>query len=337
MTYEPPVTDYDHIVENCTCAFCGCNCDDLDFLVKDGHVVAVRHACRLGASKVMEDMDQRLLVPMVRNEEGVLEEVDWDTALDTAAEYIANSIRPVFYGWSETSTECMKEGVELGEYIGAVLDNQATICHGPSLQAMQNAGYPIQTLGEVKNRADVIAYSGSNAMNSHPRHLARYAAFPRGYFRQRGRFDRTVITMDPKFSDTAKMSDKWIGFEQNGDYGFYNALRAVLKGKKLQSESVSGIPAEDIYELAAEMEAAEFGVLFFGLGLTHTLGKQRNIDIAIKLVQDLNTNSKWGLTPMRGHFNVNGFNIFMAYETGWAFGVDFCRGYGRYMMGETNT
>ena len=132
MTYEPPVTDYDHIVENCTCAFCGCNCDDLDFLVKDGHVVAVRHACRLGASKVMEDMDQRLLVPMVRNEEGVLE-------------------------WSETSTECMKEGVELGEYIGAVLDNQATICHGPSLQAMQNAGYPIQTLGEVKNRADVIA------------------------------------------------------------------------------------------------------------------------------------------------------------------------------------
>ena len=274
---------------------------------------------------------------LVRNEEGVLEELDWDTALDTAAEYIANSIRPVFYGWSETSTECMKEGVELGEYIGAVLDNQATICHGPSLQAMQNAGYPIQTLGEVKNRADVIAYSGSNAMNSHPRHLARYAAFPRGYFRQRGRFDRTVITMDPKFSDTAKMSDKWIGFEQNGDYGFYNALRAVLKGKKLQSESVSGIPAEDIYELAAEMEAAEFGVLFFGLGLTHTLGKQRNIDIAIKLVQDLNTNSKWGLTPMRGHFNVNGFNIFMAYETGWAFGVDFCRGYGRYMMGETNT
>ena len=68
MTYEPPVTDYDNIVENCTCAFCGCNCDDLDYLVKDNHVVAVRHACRLGASKIMEDMDQRLLVPMIRDE-----------------------------------------------------------------------------------------------------------------------------------------------------------------------------------------------------------------------------------------------------------------------------
>ena len=39
MSYEPPITDYDHIVEDCTCAFCGCNCDDLDYLVKDNKVV----------------------------------------------------------------------------------------------------------------------------------------------------------------------------------------------------------------------------------------------------------------------------------------------------------
>ena len=337
MAYEEPVTDYDHIVENCTCAFCGCNCDDLDYLVKDGHVVAVRHACRLGASKIMEDMDQRLMVPMVRDENGELQEVDWDTALDTAAELIANAVRPVFYGWSETSTETMLEGIQLGEYVGAVLDNQATICHGPSLQAVQNAGYPICTLGEVKNRADMCVYSGSNAMNSHPRHMGRYAVFPRGYFRKGGRFDRTGVTMDPKDADTAKMSDIWVGFEQNGDYGFYNAIRAVLKGKELKQDIISGIPKEDIYELVEAMKNAEFGTLFFGLGLTHTLSKQRNIDIAIAMIQDLNKFSKWTLMPMRGHFNVNGFNIFMAYHTGFAFGVDFARGYPRYMLGETNT
>lgn len=150
MAYEEPITDYDEIVENCTCAFCGCNCDDLTYLIKDGHVDGVRHACRLGASKVMEDMDQRLLVPMIRNEEGDLVETDWDTALDKAAELIAGSVRPVFYGWSETSVETMKHGIRLGELVGAVLDNQATICHGPSLQAVQNAGYPVNTLGEVK-------------------------------------------------------------------------------------------------------------------------------------------------------------------------------------------
>lgn len=337
MTYEPPITDYDEIVENCTCAFCGCNCDDLAMLVKDGHVVGVRHACRLGASKVMEDMDQRLMVPMMRNDEGKLEEVDWDTALDAAAELIAGAVRPVFYGWSETSIETMKSGILLGELVGAVLDNQATICHGPSLQAVQNAGYPVLTLGEAKNRGDVVVYSGSNAMNSHPRHMARYSTFPRGYFRPRGRFDRTVITMDPKYSDTAKMSDIWVGFEQNGDYEFYNAIRAVLKGKELKKDIICGIPKEDLLEVVDIMKNAQFGTLYFGLGLTHTLSKQRNIDIAIKMVQDLNKMSKWVLMPMRGHFNVNGFNIFMAYEMGFPFGVDFSRGYPRYMMGETNT
>ena len=337
MAYEPPVTDYDEIVENCTCAFCGCNCDDLDYLVKDGHVVAVRHACRLGASKIMEDMDQRLLVPMVRDENGELVEVDWDTALDKAAELIAGAVRPIFYGWSETSIETMKHGIRLGELVGAVLDNQATICHGPSLQAVQNVGYPVATLGEVKNRADMIVYTGSNPMNSHPRHLSRYSTFPRGWFRQRGRFDRTLVTMDPKYSDTAKMSDIWVGFDQNGDYGFYNAIRAALKGKEIDQDFVSGIPKEDIMELAEAMKNVQFGALYFGLGLTHTLSKQRNIDMAIEMLTDLNEYTKWVLTPMRGHFNVNGFNIFMAFEMGFPYGVDFSRGYQRYMNGETNT
>ena len=335
--YEPPVTDYDKIVENCTCAFCGCNCDDLDYLVKNDHVVGVRHACRLGASKIMEDMDQRLLVPMVRNNEGELEEVDWETALNKAAELIAGAQRPIFYGWSETSIETMHHGLELGELVGAVLDNQATICHGPSLQAVQNVGYPVMTLGEVKNRADMCLYTGSNAMNSHPRHMARYTTFPRGYFRPRGRFDRTIVTLDPKYSDTAKMSDIWVGFEQNGDYEFYNAIRAVLKGKKLKKDLISGIPKEDVEELAESMKNVQFGALFFGLGLTHTLSKQRNIDIAIQMVADLNKYTKWVLMPMRGHYNVNGFNIFMAFETGFPYGVDFARGYQRYMNGETNT
>ena len=334
--YEEPIRDYDEIVENCTCAFCGCNCDDIAYLIKSGNIVGVRHACGLGANKIMEDMNHRLLVPMIRSGEGELVETDWDTALDKAAELIAGAIRPVFYGWSETSIETMKQGIKLGEFVGAVLDNQANVSQGPPLQAVQNAGYPVNTLGEVKNRADMIVYSGSNAMNSNPRHMARYSTFPRGYFRKRGRFDRTIITMDPNYTDTAKMSDIWVGFEQNGDYEFYNAMRAVLKGKELKKDVISGIPKEDIIELVEAMKTTKYGSFFFGLGLTHTLSKQRNIDIAIKLVQELNKFTKWNLIPMRRHFNVNGFNIFMSFEMGFPYGVDFSRGYPRYMNGETN-
>ena len=44
----------------------------------------------------------------------------------------------------------MKHGIRLGELVGAVLDNQATICHGPSLQAVQNVGYPVQPWEKLK-------------------------------------------------------------------------------------------------------------------------------------------------------------------------------------------
>ncbi len=107
--------------------------------------------------------------------------------------------------------------------------------------------------------------------------------FPTRMVQTKGKIRQNSCHMDPKYSDTAKMSDIWVGFEENGDYGFYNAIRAVLKGKELKKDVISGIPKEDIIELTEAMKNVEFGALFFGLGLTHTLSKQRNIDIAIQI------------------------------------------------------
>ena len=82
---QKPVEDYDEEIRNCSCSYCGNNCDDITYLLKDKKIVAVRHACRLGASKIINDEDQRLLNPMIRNEEGILKEVSWDEALNKAA------------------------------------------------------------------------------------------------------------------------------------------------------------------------------------------------------------------------------------------------------------
>lgn len=35
---------------------------------------------------------------------------------------------------------------------------------------------------------------------------------------------------------------------------FYNAIRAVLRGKEIYQDTISGIPKEDIYELVEEMK-----------------------------------------------------------------------------------
>ncbi|MDO5851760.1 MAG: formylmethanofuran dehydrogenase subunit B [Methanobacteriaceae archaeon] len=337
MTDSKPITDFDRIIENCACSYCGNNCDDITYLIKDNHIVGVRNACRIGASKVISDQDQRLKNPMIRNKEGILEEVSWTKAIDETVKVLKESMRPVMYGWGETSVEAIKEGLKIAMKIGAVIDNQSTICHGSTIQAFQNIGHPVLTLGETKNRADMIIYAGTNPMEDHPRHMTRYTAFPEGLFRPNGRKDRFVMTWDPRYSNTAKCSDKWVKYNHDEDYAFLTALRMAVNNHKLNKKVIAGISAEEIYKIADQMKNVECGSLYFGLGLTQTLAKQRNIDILIQLVQDLNKYTKWAMLPMRGFFNVNGFNMIMTSITGYPYGVDFARGYPRYMIGETTT
>ncbi|MDR0772564.1 MAG: formylmethanofuran dehydrogenase subunit B, partial [Candidatus Peribacteria bacterium] len=278
---------------------------------------------------------ERYKKPMIRRN-GELEEVSMDEAVDKAATMLVESKRPLMYGWSSIDCEAQSVGVELGEEANAGIDNTATVCHGPSLLAVHDTGYPVCTLGEVKNRADVVIYWGCNPMHAHPRHVSRHV-FSRGFFRERGMPDRTVIVVDPRESDTAKLADVHVQVEFDKDYELIQALRTALRGKKILYDTVAGVPRETIEATVELLKKAQFGVLFFGMGITQSRGKNRNIDVGIQVIQDLNAFAKFTLIPMRGHYNVNGFNQVCTWETGYPFCVDFADGSAKYNPGETGS
>jgi formylmethanofuran dehydrogenase subunit B len=201
--------------------------------------------------------------------------------------------------------------------------------------AVQDVGYPVATLGETKNRADTVLFWGSNPMHAHPRHMSRYSVFARGFFRERGRKDRQMIVVDPRKTDTAKLADIHLQVEPHKDYELVSAMRAALKGFKIEADYVAGIPTETVYEAMDICKNTQFGTLFFSMGITMSRGKHRIIDNAIQLIVDLNAHTKFSLMPMRGHYNVNGFNQVSTWITGYPYGVDFSRGYPRYNPGET--
>ncbi len=198
-------------------------------------------------------------------------------------------------------------------------------------------GVPGCTLGEVKNRADTILYWASNPMHAHPRHMSRYTTFTRGYFRRKGREDRTLIVVDVRRTATARLADVFIQVEPHRDYELIGALRAAVHGFEIEKDEVAGVPVEDVYHVADLLKEATFGCLFWCMGITMTGARHRNIDNAICLVRDLNEYTKWVLMMMRGHYNVTGFNEIVAWTTGYPYAVDFSRGYPRYNPGETST
>ncbi|MCJ7560567.1 formylmethanofuran dehydrogenase subunit B [Candidatus Bathyarchaeota archaeon] len=146
---------------------------------------------------------------------------------------------------------------------------------------------------------------------------------------------RKLIVVDVRKTMSAEVADYFIQVEPNKDYEVMQALRALVRDQELDVDKVAGVPVEYLEEVADAMISCEFGVIFFGLGLTMSAGKFRNVDVAISLIRDLNMRTKFAIMPMRGHFNVTGANTVFTWQSGYPFAVDFSLGYPRYNPGET--
>lgn len=321
--------------KNIVCPVCGASCDDIQVEL-EGQGLTVRNACKMGNAKFQEVVSpHRIREPLVRVD-GDLRRASWDEAIEMTARILANSERPLLFMGSETSTEAMEVGIHMAEFLGGIADSNSTVCHGPTTMGIQEAGRVGATAGQSKSRADLTVYWGSNPLESMPRHMSRYAVYPRGYWTQRGRFDRTVICVDPRRSITAENADLHIQLNPNTDYELLSALLTLLHGKRPHqtAEDVTGVSISEMEKMLDMMKSCNFGAIYVGLGIASSYGKHRNAEMAFNLVKELNSHTKFVIGALRGHCNVAGFNQIASYLYGFPFGLDFARGYPRYNPGE---
>jgi formylmethanofuran dehydrogenase subunit B len=368
------------VVKAVTCPICGCLCDDIELTVKDEAIVKVKNGCSMCESKFSSYTGHRQLKPLIKRN-GQLVQVSPKEAVTAAAQILADASYPLLYGWSSTSCEAIRVGLELAEEVGGIIDNTSTICHGPSALSIQDVGLPSCTLGQIRHRADLVIYWGSNPWSAHPRHIERYTAFSEGRFEKSEweaylkktkastakkkvesalrrvkaeetkpfsspaggapcpailKGGRRLLVVDVRRTRTAENADYFIQVEPNKDYEVFEALRALIRDEELEVDEVAGVPVEYLEEVADAMIGCNFGVIFFGLGLTMSKGKLRNVDAALSLTRDLNMRTKFMILPMRGHFNVTGADTVFTWQTGYPYAVDFSSGYPRYNPGETS-
>ena len=366
-------------VKAVVCPVCGCLCDDIELTIEDGRIVKVKNGCAMCETKFLNYCKHRILKPLVRKN-GELVKTSFRKALEKAAKILAEADYPLLYGWSSTSCEAMRVGLELAEEVGGVIDNTSTICHGPSALSVQEVGLPSCTLGQVRHRADLIIYWGSNPWSSHPRHIERYTSLSEGRFEESewkeylskvkssnvkkkvetvlrrvsqrdeasasvspirephvalSKAGRKLVVVDVRKTRTAEIADYFLQVQPNHDYELFEAFRALIRDEELDVEEVAGVPVERLEEIAEAMINCSFGTIFFGLGLTMSSGKMRNVEAAIALTRDLNRFTKFMIMPMRGHFNVTGADTVFTWQTGYPYAVDFSLGYPRYNPGET--
>ena len=366
------------VVTGVSCPICGCLCDDIEVVVTDNRVISVKNACAIGEAKFLNYAQHRATTPLIKNGNSLIE-ASLDEAIQRSAEILVNSKYPIIYGWSNTSCEAVKKGIALAEDVGGVIDNTSTICHGPSIMSIQDLGISSCTLGQLRHRADLVIYWGSNPWSAHPRHIERYTVFSEGRFQNSEwndyvtksssiqsqkrlrrasdlisktgdstisevshlpltypKMGRKLIVVDVRRTRSTDVADYFLQVEPGKDFELLQALRLLIKYDELEVEEVAGVPVKLLEDFADILIGCDFGIIFFGLGLTMSSGKNRNIDAALSLVRDLNQRTKFLIMPMRGHFNVTGANTVSTWQTGYPYAVDFSQGYPYYNPGETS-
>ena len=317
-----------NIFKDVPCTFCGCLCDDLIIEVEEGKIVKNTNGCPISKERFVGHMENRRLQPTVSGNTVTLEK-----AVERAVEIIASSKRLLIYGLSSTENDAQREAYRLAELTGSVVDNTTSVCHGPTILGVQESGEATASLAEVRHRSDLVIYWGANPAAAHPRHIPHYIRQPGEYIKD-PKQDRKIWLVDVRATTTSRMVDKFIRIEPGTDLEVLQTIRALIRGHSLDVSEVGGINIAELEEVATAMKTAKYGVLFFGLGLTQSWGRHRNIDAAIRLIQDLNAHTKWGMMPMRGHYNVSGANKTSTWVTGYPYAVDFARGYPRFSPGE---
>lgn len=328
------MSDNIRIINDATCTFCGCVCDDMNLTVDlDAHkITKAENACVLGRAWFKEHGgNENRPFALIEGREASTEE-----AIEAAAQILANARFPLIYGLSDTTCEAQRQAVAIADMIGGNIDTTTSVCHGPSGMAFEGVGESTATLGEIRNRADLLVFWGGNPAESHPRLFTRYTVTAKGMYVPNGRKDRTVVLVDVRRSPSAAVADIFVQVKPQRDFEVLWALRALVKGRRVDPaiEQVTGVPLATLEDLAQRMKSCRFGALLFGMGLTMTRGRHFNSGALLALATDLNEYTHFVAKPVRGHGNVTGADNVVSWQTGFPFGVNLGRGYPRFNPGE---
>ena len=311
------------------CTVCGCVCDDLTVTTRDNRVTDVGPDCRLAQDWFLNATGEDARPCRIDGRA-----VDYFTAVEKASSILGGSVAPLIYGLSRSSTPGQRAAVRLADRLGATIDTTASTCHAPSIVALQTAGESTSTLGEVRNRSDLVIYWGSNPVVSHPRHMQRCLA--PGQFVPEGRAGRHVVVVDVERTETVELADEWIRVEPGGDLELIWALRGLLRGQSLDQTTVAGVDYDTLVRFADRLAHCTYGSVFFGLGLTRGDAPHASVEGLLRLVTDLNSHTRFVARRMRIPGDVAGADSVLCWQTGFPFSVNLARGYPRYNPDEYN-
>ena len=310
------------VLEPVTCLGCGCVCDDVSVQVSDGRIVNVTPDCPaarawFGDGSVPEKV-------LRGGAAAKLEEVVAD-----AASLLAGSAgRVLVYLAPDLSTQAQRTAVALADLLRARVDSATSEPAAAGLLSAQRRGRATATLGEIRNRADVLLFWGVDPAARYPRYLSRYALEPEGTHVTGGRRGRRVISVHIGAARSLAGAEVEVTLDPADEIAALSVMRATVLGNRL-GELPPGL--ESAARAAQELLRARYAVLVHEAEPS-ALGRDAfRAEGLIALVQALNGPTRAALSSLRAGGNRSGAESVLTWQTGYPLAVDFSAGSPRYV------
>src|SRR5205807_5546103 len=196
----------------------------------------------------------------------------------------------------------------------------------PGVLAAQRRGRAGATLGELRQRADLVVFWGVDPGARYPRYGARYAVDPVGLAAPAGRKSRRVVAVDLGDARGPADADGRVTIPPAAELDALGAMRATVQRRLIRTDA----PLGGVIALVHEMTKARYVALVADAEPGPTPSDPDRAEALIALAQALNGPTRCALSTLRGGGNRSGADAVLTWQTGFPFAVDFGRGYPTY-------
>jgi formylmethanofuran dehydrogenase subunit B len=310
------------VFENVACPFCGMLCDDLEIENNDGTLKILKNGC----GRAIGGFERKLppSSPQIGGKDVTLAE-----AVKEAAALIGKADSPLFGGLA-TGVEGMRAALALAERAGGVVDHALSEGQYRNVKVLQSAGWTTSTLTETRNRADLLIVVGSDIRKLHPRFFERIVSPPDSMFEVTAP-KRTVVfigevperkdTAGPQVGEVVTLACK---VEQIGEV--LGALRARLRGFRVNAKTAGGIALAKIDALAELCRQAKYGVVVWAPPTFDVPHAELLVEQATGLVKDLNQTQRFAGLSLGGNEGAVTAAAVATWQSGFPLRISYASG-----------
>jgi formylmethanofuran dehydrogenase subunit B len=303
----------EQVYRSVTCLGCGCGCDDLEVRVGDGRIIGVSPPCPVarhwfGDGSVPAEI-------RVGAKRATLEQ-----AIDAAASLLAGAARPLVLLAPDLTTRAQRTAIALADALRAEVDGATSDTAAAGILAAQRRGRAGATLGEIRNRADVILFWAVDPRDRYPRFLERYA-------QARAPAQLSVSVGAERGPAQAELAMELV---PESELEALAVIRAVARGQRLGGVSDALRPAVAIGE---RLLKGRYVAIVYDAEPGQNPRDDQRADSLNALAQVLNGPTRAMLAGLRAGGNRSGAEAALTWQTGYPMRVSFREGHPRYRAG----